>query len=89
MSTEDDVYNRCVGVAVEKCYVSGATRFQHHDEDNYLVESEHYIKCYEEEAANACNTPMLQHFVATIKLREKYFEKTNGKLEKMLEETPI
>ena len=89
LSAEDDHYNPCVEKTLRKCVVSAAIRFQHHEENNLLDELEHYVKCYEEEATNACNIPMLQHFVATIKLHKKYFEEKNGKFEEMLEETQI
>lgn len=83
--TEDDGYEPCAGEVFRNCFVTGPTRLEHRADENFLISIKRHYKCIEREA-ETCGAAILKHFIAYMKMHEKYFEEGQGEYGKMVEE---
>ena len=69
-----------------KCLKSGQIRLKHRVDQDWLTVVEKYMECYENQA---CNAPILQHFIGYLAAYTKHLEEDeNGKFGEMVEKIP-
>ena len=62
---------------MRKCVIKDYTRFEHEGDPNFLIVIKRYNRRHEKEA-KTCDTAILQHFIAYMKVDEKYLAEGQG-----------